>query len=594
MQTNYFGWLHQDHQNAYENKDIDDCYHRVANNQLTIKHPINKFFALGHYNCAYSGNLFWRQPEDQAIANEIGNAAHILNTYLERSTDILQYISGAFSIAITNDQNQSAFLAIDRMGIERLIYSNINGLSYSNNISFLIKELNITPPINHQALYDYVYFHMVPSPETIYQGIYKIEPGHFVEFEKGKITSKRYWTPDFNKLSKNTPSEMSIHLPDLLKSATQKLATANSGAFLSGGLDSSTISGILSKIHANPKTFTIGFDEHGYDETAFAKIASDHYGTTHHVYNVTQKDVLDAVPNIASAYDEPFGNSSAIPTYFCARLAVEHGIETLLAGDGGDEIFGGNDRYVTQKIFESYHRAPLWLKYSTDFFYTMTKSSSISLFKKARSFLRQANTPLPDRMENYNFLHQFRPDQIFSDSILKIVDTQAPISYLRNRYQEPESADYLDRMLYLDWKRTLADNDLRKVTEMCKLAGADVRFPMLDDNLVEWTTNIPSHLKIKQFKIRHFYKFAMKDFLPDEIINKPKHGFGLPFGIWMSSNKDLQDLAYSSINRLKNYGYFRDDFLDHVLQLHKSGHAKYYGELIWILMMLELWMHSRN
>lgn len=594
MNTNYFGWLHQDFQTGQEKQSHSDDYHTETNRNRTVKHPKKSFFSAGNYNCAYSGNIFWRQPTDQEKAEEIGHAAHILNTYLEKGPGFLLNFSGAFSIAITNGQKQSAFLAIDKMGIERMVYSDINGFSYSNNISFLIKNLNISPPINHQAIYHYVYFHMVPSPETIYQGIYKIEPGHFIEFENGNITTKRYWKPDFKKTDQDTFYELAEQLPKLLESATRKLATCDSGAFLSGGLDSSSVSGMLSKIHPKPQTFTIGFDAQGYDETSFAQIASDHFSTDHHVYYVTQNDVLDSVPTIAAAYDEPFGNSSAIPTYFCAKLAYNHGCETLLAGDGGDEIFGGNDRYVTQKIFETYLSAPILLKSVIETVCSSRKSSSISLFRKAQSFLRQTKIPLPDRMENYNFLHQITSDNIFCESFLKSVDIDGPISNLRIRYQEPESADFLDRILYLDWKRTLADNDLRKVTEMCKLAGVDVRFPMLDDSLVEWSTSIPNHLKIKGFKIRHFYKVAMKGCLPDKIINKPKHGFGLPFGIWMSKNADLQDMAYSSINRLKYYGYFRDDFLDQTIQLHKSGHAKYYGELIWILMILEHWMSSHN
>ena len=212
------------------------------------------------------------------------------------------------------------------------------------------------------------------------------------------------------------------------------------------------------------------------------------------------------------------------------------------------------------------------------------------LASKANSYLDQANTPLPDRLQSYNFLHRHQPNEIFTDDFLRQVDVSAPIALQRHTYQLPEKAETLNRMLYLDWQYTLADNDLRKVSHMCALAGIDVSYPMLDDNLIAFSCSIPSAWKIKGKDLRHFYKQALTGWLPNETIHKKKQGFGLPFGVWMETHKPLQEMAYDSLLRLKRRGYLRPEFIDHAIELHRNHHAAYYGELVWILTVLELWM----
>ncbi|MEA3642871.1 MAG: asparagine synthase C-terminal domain-containing protein, partial [Lamprobacter sp.] len=313
-------------------------------------------------------------------------------------------------------------------------------------------------------------------------------------------------------------------------------------------------------------------------------------GLKAHEYYVTPEDVVEAVPLIAASYDEPFGNSSALPAYFCARLAAETGVTHLLGGDGGDELFAGNERYAKQGVFEHWNRipGPLRKRLLEPLFTRLPRA--VPLVSKARSYVEQARIPLPDRLQTYNHLHRLPLHELFETDFLEQIDTEAPWQLMRALYQRPQQASSINRMLYLDWQQTLADNDLRKVTRMCQLAGVDVVYPMLDDDVLEFSCRVPTSLKLRPGQLRYFYKEAVRGFLPLEIIEKKKHGFGLPFGVWMHDHQPLRELAYDSLLRLKGRGFLRSAFVDRLIQLHREEHAAYHGEMVWILMMLELWI----
>jgi asparagine synthase (glutamine-hydrolysing) len=311
---------------------------------------------------------------------------------------------------------------------------------------------------------------------------------------------------------------------------------------------------------------------------------------------VRPEDIVETVTTVGAAYEEPFGNSSALPAYFCAKEAAKEGAQLLIAGDGGDELFAGNERYTKQYVFERYFHFPETIRNRfLEPFSDRFLDSNSALLRKPSSYVAQAKIPLPDRLQTYNFLHRVGDlNLMFTREFLADINLEEPLLLLRNRYSEPEEASILNRMLYLDWKFTLADNDIRKVSGMCNLAGIDVSYPMMDDRLLDLSCEIPSSWKISRGRLRHFFKHACRNFLPQEILNKQKHGFGLPFGVWTSTNPDLQALAYDNVTRLGSRGILNRDFITQAIKLHKDGHAGYYGELIWILMMLELWMKSHE
>lgn len=541
------------------------------------------------------GMPYWKNIDLEKQASEQGHAQVIAENYLKHGMRFLENLAGRFSIVLFDHRYQKLVVCLDRIGQDQIFYAQAGaGLIFSSRADAVVSHPSIDNKINNQGIYNYFYFHAIPSPNSIYQGVNKLENGQYLVFHKGHIATQHYWEPEFSEQNNESIESLSYEMLSIIERSVSRCNQNGSvGAFLSGGLDSSTVAGFLSKIsRGNARTFSIGFDAKGYDEMEYARIASKHFGTDQNEYYVTPDDVITQVTKITEYFDEPFGNSSALPAYFCARMAKENGIDRLLAGDGGDELFAGNERYVKQGIFQSYNKIPSLFRrlLLEPVFLHNPVVKYLPIFKKINSYISQAKIPLPDRLETYNFLHQHAASEIFTTDFLCDIDQRQPLETLRNSYQRPGDASFLNRMMWLDWKRTLHDNDLVKVNRMCELAGIEVSYPLLDDELVAYSCRIPSKVKLNNGNLRWFYKQAIKGFLPNEIINKSKQGFGLPFGVWTKEHAGLQELAYDSLTSLKNKMIFRNEFIDNVIRMHKSSHAKYYGELVWVLMTLNIWL----
>ncbi len=547
---------------------------------------------------AVCGHPYWKNSELAALSKSRGLADTIAKAFREHDVSLLQRLQGPFALAILIPAEKRTILATDRLGIMPLAWmQSKDGIIFSSDAGAIRSHPSVDVTIDPQGLYNYFYFHMVPSPGSIYAGIEKLEPAQYVDIIGTRAQRAFYWQTPYSESATPT-TELAITLQEKLQQAVTRAATQDStGAFLSGGLDSSTVAGYFARIaEGQADAYGIGFDAEGYDEMAYARAAAKHFGIKLHEYYVTPGNVADAVPQVAAAYDEPFGNASAIPAYFCARLAKQDGKTTLLAGDGGDEIFAGNARYAKQRVFDLYRRIPAPVRKSlieplaTHF----PMKDQFTPVRKLNSYIQQANMPMPERLESYNFLHRTDPDEIFDKDFLNAVDTHDPIENQRDAYDRAHTPEMLKRMLHLDLKITLADNDLRKVSRMCQMAGIDVRYPMLDEELVEFSASVPSRLLLKGNRLRDFYKQSLKDFLPPETLNKSKHGFGLPFGVWMGQDKRLKELADASLVRLRSRGFIQPAYIDRLLEAHRSEHADYYGVMIWVMMMLEQWMSSHG
>ena len=548
--------------------------------------------------CAIAGNVDWLQYDLADIQLKNDPARALLEAYRQFGVDLLSVVGGRFSLFLWDRESRTGLLANDRFGQMPVYWSHgqAGELCFGPTATAVNHLTGQRAELSEQAMFNYLYFHMVPGPDTVFRGVNKLLAAHALVGTDGDWQARRYWEPDFREHADESPGAAGEEMMGLLASSVARLANGeDTGAFLSGGLDSSTVAGLLARHKSNPKTYSIGFDADGYDETRYAKLASERFGTDFRTYYVTPEDVLAELPKIAAAYDEPFGNSSALPAYFCARFAAADGRRRLLAGDGGDELFAGNERYAKQQVFEHYAKLPEWsrgLLLEPLLFNVLP--DSIRLINKARSYITQAKVSLPDRLQTYNFLNRHGAHNIVTDSLWAAVDGESPLKLDRELYEQPASASRLNRMLYLDWQHTLADNDLRKVNRMCQLAGIEVEYPMLDDRLVEFSTRVSSRRKMPANRLRDFYKRAVRDFLPQEIIDKPKHGFGLPFGVWMAEHPGLQQLAADNLSRLRRRNYVRPEFIDEILRLHRDHHAGYYGEFIWVLMMLELWLTAHG
>lgn len=572
------------------------------NNRIGLFNAKKVPFSSNNMLVSINGHCKWLDPTLQRQAQQQGNEAVLLDAWQRYGTEVLKHFTGPCSVAIANLETTELFISTDRVGINNFYYATPaqGGVIVADTIKPITGHPGIKTKISPQAIYNYVYFHMVPGPDTIYHNIYKLAPAHYLHFKNAKIEIKQYWTPEFSENTALSKEAMGAELKELLRDIVadriSSAGTQNVGSFLSGGLDSSTVTGFMAQ--ASPTTrssYTIGFDAEGYDEVEYARIAAKHFGTKGMEYYLTPEDILDAVPRIAALYDEPFGNSSVIPTYYCAKFAKENGEDILLAGDGGDELFAGNDRYAKQQVFEFYNLIPGFAKKALIASLSNSETvDKITPLRKAKSYIDQASVPLPDRLQTYNFLYRHSPDEIFSKDFNAQINSESALDIQRHWYQLPQSTTALNKMLYMDWHFTLAWNDLRKVTRVCNYAGIEVEYPMLDERLIDFSCRIPSDWKLNKLRLRYFYKQSMKGFLPDSILKKPKQGFGLPFGIWAKSHKGLKELIHDNVEKLKTRGFINPEFLDKALDMHDNSHADYYGELLWVLMMLELWLSSHE
>ena len=499
---------------------------------------------------------------------------------------------GPFAVALFEDDG-SAFLAVDRFTQETLCYR-VDGSRLI--VGARADEVAAgAAAVNPQAIFDYLYFHAIPSPATAFSGVHRLPPGHLATFKGGVLKVEPYVQHRFNTLARPDFASLRDEFRALLKAAVaREVDPAQPACFLSGGTDSSTVAGIIGEVCGRPaQTYSIGFEAEGYDEMGFARIAARHYGTEHHEYYVTPEDLVRDIEHVASSYDQPFGNSSALPAYHCALQARDHGVTRILAGDGGDELFGGNSRYAFQRIFGWYQQVPQVLRSGLmEPFFGIGAVARTPLLKKGSGYIRLANTPLPDRLENFNPLRRFGFADVLTPAFLAQVDTESVIAQQRRTWAEAVADHEIDRHLAYDWRYTLAESDLPKVRGTTALAGIAVGFPMLDDDLLAFAMRLPPEYKVKGGRLRWFFKEALRGFLPDEIITKKKQGFGLPFGIWTMKHDGLRRLAMDSMNAIADRGLVRPEFLRDLIKIHMPDHPQYYGTMVWILMMLEQWLRQ--
>jgi len=548
---------------------------------------------------AITGNIYWRDPALQQLASASGDAVAAMEAYRREGEAFLQGMNGSFAVAICDGPQGRTLLAVDPMGVEKLCYTLAGGaLLFGSSLQALKSHRGLRAVISKQAIFNYCYHHTIPAPLTIYENVFKLEPGELLVYRDGGLSRSKYWPLRFHDHDGAPLQQLVDEFHRTLRdSVTRPLEHFEDvGAFLSGGTDSSCVTAAVTQLRGTARTFSIGFDAEGYDESGYARITVDRFRTEHHHYYVTPQDVVDALPLVAAYYDEPFGNASAVPAYFCAKLAREAGIRNMLAGDGGDEIFGGNTRYVKQKVFEHWQRVPGVVRRALIEPLAMhfPLGERIAPVRKLRSYIAQANIPLPDRLETYNFLHRESLGEIFTPDFIADIDPEAPLAAQRAVYAAADCDSSLNRMLFLDMKFTLADNDIRKVNGMCEMAGVNVHYPLIDLDMVRFAARVPVDMKIKGHKLRWFFKYALKDTLAPETLTKSKHGFGLPFGVWLNDDPALHRMATESLERLKGRGYLRPEYIDSLWARHRTEHSSYYGTMIWICMMFEQWLEAHT
>ncbi|WP_296750866.1 asparagine synthase C-terminal domain-containing protein [Thiobacillus sp.] len=603
-----FGWLgdHGAHQDLIRHMGRAACLspegllHQHSSQMLGVAACSRFGKADIHVENGLAAALYGRphflDDELALIARDQNPAMAVAYGWIRFGEKLPTLMHGNFAFAVIEPLKKKACLVLDRVGAERLCYAQRGGhLVFGSSVQNVAAHPAVGRTIDPQAIYDYLYFHTLPAPRSLYQGVHKLLPGQIVTLKNGALSSGFYWQADYAAVDADFDSHRRS-FRSILDQAVRDADAPATAAFLSGGTDSSTVVGALTAARgAAVDTFSIGFDAAGFDEMEYARCAAERYASRRHEYYLKPADIVTAIPVIAREYDEPFGNASAVPTYFCALAAREAGFERMLAGDGGDEIFGGNVRYAKQRLFETYARLPALLRHATIEPLTLLPGlSSRFPLAKLKSYVDQAKVGLPLRLESYNFLHRTPLEQIFAADFIDAVDPSAPGAALTEAYERTASDHYINRMMHLDLKFTLADNDLRKVGTMTEAAGIEVRYPLLDDRLVAFANRLPVDYKVRGQKLRWFFKEALRDLLPEQIINKSKHGFGLPFGVWSTQYAPLGELVGDSLSDFKQRGWIRPAYLDHMLAMQRGPHASYYGVMIWLTMMLEQWLQANE
>ncbi len=539
----------------------------------------------------------WGRPrfattELAAIALRDGAAAAWHAAFARHAGRAPAQARGRWAVLVVQRQPQRVWFATDRFATWPLCHA-----VAADGTLHVADRADALPgrALSAAAVFAYLYHHCIPAPLTVFDGVQRLPAAHVACWQDGTLRIERHWAPAFDAVRRDDIDAAKAEFLDLVTRSVERDADgADTGAFLSGGTDSSTVSGLLCRSLGRPAdTYSIGFDASGYDEMAYAELAARHFGTRHHKYYVTPDDLLHGIPQVAVHYDQPFGNSSAVPAWICARRARDDGRERLLAGDGGDELFGGNARYAKQRVFEWYGHVPEWLRRGVvEPVLATPLARTLPLGRKGASYVEQARVPLPRRTEMYNLLRRLGVHDVLTDAFVARVDPDAPVREQEAVWDAVGARSVLNRMLALDWKYTLADNDLPKVVGTTQLAGVDVAFPLLADELVDFSLMLPDDWKLKGGTLRWFFKEALRDVLPAEIIAKKKHGFGLPFGVWACAHAPLNAMARDALGSMAGRGIVRPDFVRALFDIHLPAHPGYYGEMVWILMTLEFWLRT--
>jgi asparagine synthase (glutamine-hydrolysing) len=531
--------------------------------------------------------------------SQMSVAELLARLYLKEGQDFLKLLNGGFSVALWDEKIERLLLAIDPMGIKSLYWRREEGrLLFASRLGGIRAMQNSPSEVNPGAILQFLLFSAVPAPMTSDRGTEKLRPGTSIGISSDRVQEHQYWDLEYPESQNLNVGHWSQELSSTMRSAVHRHLDGCdpllTGCYLSGGTDSSSVVAFASEKQRPTQTFSIAFQEARYSEIEFARTSAAAFGAKHHEKFLAPQDASNAIEKIIAQFDEPFANSSAIGSYYCALLASDRGVNTLLAGDGGDELFGGNERYQQDKYFSIYHLLPSWLRSGLIEPLVGLLPLNGGKLSLPRKYVRRANIPNPRRILSYGFFLSHPPEGIFADEFLESVGRDNWLSVPEQHFARARASSELNRILYLDIKMTLADNDLRKVSGTAELAGVNVRYPLLDKRLAELSGCIPAELKLKGFEKRFIFKQAMKDILPQKVLHKKKHGFGVPLAQWLLQEPRMNDLMRDimSDSRTRQRGYFQTGFFNRLMKLHVEQ-PSFSGEIVWYLLALELW-HRRH
>ena len=517
----------------------------------------------------------------------------ILAAYDHYGVDCLRHLRGMFAFAIWDARERTLFIARDRLGKKPLYYRlDRDGIAFASEPKAFLADPGFEASPNLEAISHYLSYQFVPSPYSAFAGVERLRPAHYLLVKDGLVDVQRYWQLRYQPKQVVSEEEACERLLAKLREATRLrlISDVPLGAFLSGGIDSSAVVALMAEASPAPvKTFSIGFDEKRYDELEYARLVARRYGTDHHEF-IVRPNAVEVFDKLVWHYNEPFADSSAIPTYYLSQLTRRH-VTVALNGDAGDENFAGYERYVLHGTAAQYERLPSGLRrvLARATRRLPARAGGVGVWARTHRTLQRGARPAERRY--VEDLMQFDPQlrtELCTREFAEAVDLESTAGLLLDQFATSDAPDLLDAMLDVDVNWYLPDALLVKVDIATMAHGLEGRSPMLDHEFVEFAATLPSTFKRRDGVSKYILKRAVGPLLPAEIIDRPKKGFTVPLDHWFRN--ELREMATDALlgSRATGRGYFNTATVERLLTEHVRG-TRDWHEQLWNLLMLELW-----
>lgn len=530
------------------------------------------------------GHRFYTQSDTEVI----------VHAYEEYGEDVPKHLRGMFAFALWDENRQKLLLARDRVGKKPLLYSIVNGqLVFASEFQAILRHPDVSREVNDAAISQYLSFLCVPGPMTAFRGVRKLEPGHVLIWQDGEVGIRRYWSLDFKNKIDISEEEAGERAVDLLRDAVRVrlISDVPLGAFLSGGIDSSAVVALMSELSSERvKTFSIGFEEQEFNEISHARRIAERFDTDHHEF-VVRPDAIEVLPTLVRHYGEPYADSSAIPTYYLAKMTRQH-VTVALNGDGGDECFAGYERYAAMRLADHYHRIPRVVRrgiLEPAIGAIPEAGLNRSRFSKTRRFLDVAGRPPGERYLRWtSAISEELKSELCTREFLDRTANSGALERVQPWFAGNGEIDVVDRALMADTSNYLPDDLLVKVDIASMAVSLEARSPFLDHHVMEFAASLPARYKLRGLTTKYLLKRALRGLLPAENLTRSKMGFGVPIGRWFRG--ELKGFLQSNIlsDKALGRGYFKPEAVRHIVDQH-MGSSRDYSHQLWTLLMLELW-----
>jgi asparagine synthase (glutamine-hydrolysing) len=531
-------------------------------------------FPVLRKNLRAKGHVFYTSTDTEVI----------LHLYEEFGEDCVKHLRGMFSFAIWDENEKKLFAARDRIGKKPLYYFyNKMDFVFASELKGILTLPLLERSVDRNALLKYLQYGYIPDPSSIFKDVYKLPPGHTLSYVGGRVTLKKYWEISF--LCSNTNNEEDVQqelLERLIDSVRVRLISdVPLGAFLSGGVDSATIVALMAHEMTQPvKTFSIGFEEEEFNELPFARKVAERLGTDHHEM-IVRPASFDLIDKIIYHFDEPFGDASALPTYYVSKLASNY-VKVVLSGDGGDELFAGYDSYAAILDRSKYEKWPKPIRFGLQKIASLLPAGTYG-----KNFLHNISLPVNERFSDYvSHISTSKHSCLLSKDLRESMNSENCI--FEKSFEAAARYDAVSRLQYVDMKNYLPGDILVKVDRMSMAHSIETRVPLLDQELIQYVNGLPSKYKLNGARRKYIFKKVAERLIPEETIRRRKQGFAVPLKYWFKD--ELKGFVKQILleSRTAQRGYFDMSYIKKLFVEHDTGRRDY-SRILWHLLILELW-----